>query len=54
MIASSVRPRRLRAPFRKLIGKALGDAKLQADGKSDTVAGRIQNAIGGLKDALKQ
>jgi uncharacterized protein YjbJ (UPF0337 family) len=35
-------------------GKALGDAKLTADGKSDKVEGKIQNAVGGLKDALKK
>jgi len=36
------------------VGKAVGDAKLQADGKSDKVEGKIQNAVGGLKDALKE
>lgn len=35
-------------------GKALGDAKLAAEGKSDKVEGKIQNAIGGLKDTLKK
>jgi uncharacterized protein YjbJ (UPF0337 family) len=35
-------------------GKAVGDAKLTADGKSDKVEGKIQNAVGGLKDALKK
>jgi uncharacterized protein YjbJ (UPF0337 family) len=35
-------------------GKALGDDKLVVDGKSDKVEGKIQNAIGGLKDALKE
>ena len=35
------------------IGKAVGDAKLQADGKADKAAGKVQNAVGGLKDALR-
>jgi uncharacterized protein YjbJ (UPF0337 family) len=35
-------------------GNVLGDSKLTADGKSDKVEGKIQNAIGGLKDALKK
>jgi uncharacterized protein YjbJ (UPF0337 family) len=35
-------------------GKALGDSKLVADGKSDKVEGKVQNAVGGLKDALKK
>jgi uncharacterized protein YjbJ (UPF0337 family) len=34
-------------------GKATGDAKLQSDGRADKVAGKVQNAIGGFKDALK-
>jgi len=34
-------------------GKAMGDAKLQADGRSDKAEGKLQNAIGGLKDTVK-
>ena len=40
--------------IKEAAGKALGDAKLTADGKTDRVEGNIQNAIGGLKDALKK
>ena len=36
------------------IGKAEGDAKLQSHGKADKVEGKVQNAIGGLKDSLKK
>jgi uncharacterized protein YjbJ (UPF0337 family) len=32
-------------------GKILGDKKLETDGKTDKAAGKVQNAIGGLKDA---
>ncbi|PKU23017.1 CsbD family protein [Telmatospirillum siberiense] len=35
-------------------GKALGDAKLVAEGKTDKSKGKIQNAIGGVTDALKK
>ena len=35
-------------------GKILGDAKLQAEGKGDKLSGKVQNAIGGLKDAAKE
>jgi uncharacterized protein YjbJ (UPF0337 family) len=35
-------------------GKAFGDSKLVAEGKSDKVKGKIQNAVGGLKDSLKK
>ena len=34
-------------------GKVTGDAKLQAEGKADKTAGKIRNAIGGLKDILR-
>ena len=40
--------------IKEAAGKVLGDARLTADGKSDKVEGKIQNAIGGLKDALKK
>jgi uncharacterized protein YjbJ (UPF0337 family) len=36
------------------VGKTTGDAKLSAEGKSDKVAGKVQNAVGGLKDVLKK
>jgi uncharacterized protein YjbJ (UPF0337 family) len=38
---------------REAVGKAVGDSKLAAEGKSDKIEGKVQNAIGGLKDALK-
>jgi uncharacterized protein YjbJ (UPF0337 family) len=31
----------------------LGDAKLESDGKAGQAAGRIQNAVGGVKDTVK-
>ena len=35
------------------LGKALGDAKLQSEGQADKVEGKIQNAVGGIKDAIR-
>ncbi len=35
------------------LGKLTGDAKLQGEGKADQAEGKIQNAVGGLKDTLK-
>jgi uncharacterized protein YjbJ (UPF0337 family) len=35
-------------------GKLTGDAKLQAEGKADKLKGKIQNAVGGAKDAIRQ
>lgn len=34
-------------------GKVTGDAKLQAEGKADKFEGKVQNAVGGAKDAAK-
>jgi uncharacterized protein YjbJ (UPF0337 family) len=34
-------------------GKLTGDTKLQAEGKADKAAGKLQNTVGGLKDAVK-
>jgi uncharacterized protein YjbJ (UPF0337 family) len=35
-------------------GKLTGDAKLQAEGKADKAAGKVQGAVGDLKDAVKK
>ena len=35
-------------------GKAFGDKKLETEGQADKAAGKVQNAVGGLKDALRQ
>ncbi|KAF0175376.1 MAG: CsbD family protein [Rhodobacteraceae bacterium] len=35
------------------VGKLLGDAKLQSEGQADKLEGTVQNAIGGVKDAVK-
>jgi uncharacterized protein YjbJ (UPF0337 family) len=38
---------------KEVTGKILGDKKLETDGKTDKAAGQVQNAIGGLKDAVR-
>jgi uncharacterized protein YjbJ (UPF0337 family) len=38
---------------KEAIGKLTGDGKLEAEGKAEKVAGKIQNAVGGLKDTLR-
>jgi uncharacterized protein YjbJ (UPF0337 family) len=38
---------------KEVIGKVVGDAKLEAEGNADKTEGKVQNAIGGLKDTLK-
>jgi phasin len=36
----------------QVVGKA-GDAKLESEGTADKIEGKLQNAVGGLKEALK-
>ncbi len=35
-------------------GKVTGDSKLAAEGKGDKMKGKVQNVVGGVKDALKK
>jgi len=46
--------KQIKGALKEIIGKAVGDAKLRSDGKADKVEGKVQNAIGGLKDTLKK
>jgi uncharacterized protein YjbJ (UPF0337 family) len=38
---------------KEAVGKAVGDSKLEAEGTADKIEGKVQNAVGGLKDAIK-
>jgi uncharacterized protein YjbJ (UPF0337 family) len=38
---------------KEAVGKVVGDKKLEAEGKTDKMAGKVQNALGGLKDAVR-
>jgi uncharacterized protein YjbJ (UPF0337 family) len=44
----------IKGSVKETIGKVAGDAKLRSDGKADKIEGKVQNAFGGLKDALKK
>ena len=43
----------VKGKIKTAVGKAVGDAKLELEGKSDKIEGKVQNAVGGLKDAIK-
>lgn len=45
--------KQLKGSVKEKVGKAVGDRKLEAEGKADKFAGKVQNAIGGLKDTLR-
>lgn len=34
-------------------GRLTGDVKLEAEGKTDKAVGKVQNAVGGLRDTLR-
>lgn len=39
--------------IKEVTGKVIGDGKLEAEGKADKVEGRVQNTVGGIKDAVR-
>jgi uncharacterized protein YjbJ (UPF0337 family) len=45
--------RQAKGKIKEVAGKITGDAKLEAEGKSEKAAGKVQNTVGGLKDGLR-
>jgi uncharacterized protein YjbJ (UPF0337 family) len=45
--------KQIKGAVKQTVGKVVGDSKLESEGKADKIEGKVQNAIGGLKDALK-
>jgi uncharacterized protein YjbJ (UPF0337 family) len=43
----------VRGKLKVAVGKVIGDAKLRSEGEADKVEGKVQNAIGGVKDTLR-
>jgi uncharacterized protein YjbJ (UPF0337 family) len=43
----------IKGSIKEAIGKVTGDAKLETEGKADKVEGKVQNAVGGVKDAVR-
>ncbi len=39
---------------KELLGRFIGDAKLQTDGKAEQAEGKLQNAAGSAKDAVRK
>ena len=40
--------------IKKGIGKVTGNSKLETEGAAEKNAGKVQNAVGGLKDAARE
>lgn len=38
---------------KEVAGKITGDAKTEAEGKAQKTGGTVQNAVGGVKDAIR-
>ena len=45
--------KQVKGAIKEAVGKAVGDSKLQADGKADKIEGKLQNLAGSIKDVLK-
>lgn len=43
----------IKGKVKQAVGKAIGDVKLESEGKADKIEGEVQNAVGGLKDTLR-
>lgn len=39
--------------LKEAAGKVTGDEKLKAEGQADQVEGKVQNTVGGVKDAVR-
>lgn len=39
--------------IKEAAGKATGDEKMKREGQADQVEGKVQNVVGGMKDAVK-
>ncbi len=44
---------RAKGSIKEAAGKATGDSKLQGEGKVGKAAGKAQNTVGGIKDAVR-
>ena len=38
---------------KEVAGKLTGDSKLTSEGQADQLKGKVRNAVGGVKDALR-
>jgi len=46
--------KKVNGTVKEKVGKALGDAKTAAEGKREKDEGRVQTAIGHVKDAVRE
>jgi uncharacterized protein YjbJ (UPF0337 family) len=46
--------KQIKGSVKEAVGTVVGDAKLQSDGKAERTAGKIQNAVGSMKDTVRE
>jgi uncharacterized protein YjbJ (UPF0337 family) len=45
--------KQIKGAVKQVVGRAVGDVKLESESKTDKIEGKVQNTIGGVKDTLK-
>lgn len=45
--------KQVKGNIKEAAGKLTGDTKLQGEGTADKAAGKVQNAVGGVKEPLR-
>jgi len=43
----------VKGSVKEAAGKVTGDKKLEAEGKGEKIGGKVQNAVGGAKDTIR-
>ncbi len=46
--------KQVKGAAKEAVGKAIGDAKMVSEGYTDKAEGKAQNAVGGLKDKMRE
>ena len=45
--------KKTKGSVKEAIGKVTGDSKTESEGAAEKIAGRAQNAVGGIKDSVR-
>ena len=46
--------KQVKGSIKEAAGKVTGDEKLKHEGTADKIAGKVQNTVGGAKDAVRE
>jgi len=46
--------KQVKGSIKEAVGKVTGDKKTQAEGVAEKAAGKVQNSVGGAKDAARE